>query len=73
MKCQIKVVKEVVDIFVKYQPKVGQIYDAEFSPSNARCGRDNYGGKREFCIIDIFDKKIILRPGEYEIVRYSNG
>jgi hypothetical protein len=71
MKCQIKVIKQVVDIFVKYQPKVGQIYDAELSP--AQNWKDGWQHKKEFCIIDILDKKIVLRNGEYEIVRLCNG
>ena len=69
MKCQVKVIKEVLDIFQKYQPKVGKIYDAELSPSNSKCGRYYLGGKREFCVVNVLDKKIVLRKGEYEIVR----
>lgn len=74
MKCQIKVVKEVLDIFSKYQPKVGKIYDAELSPQNTRNKNGTWGtGKKEFCVVNIMGKPIILRKGEYEIVRYCNG
>lgn len=73
IKCKVKVIKEVLDIFTKYQPKVGKIYDAELSPAHERGNRHNYEGKVEFCIIDVFDKRIVLRKGEYEIVRYCNG
>lgn len=69
IKCEIKVIKEVDDIFTKYQPKVGKIYDADLSPS----GKGKYKWKAEFCIIDVLDKKIALRKGEYEIVGYCNG
>lgn len=70
MKCQIKVVKEVLDIFQKYQPKVGKIYDAELSPQATRKYDHVWGaGKMEFCVITVLDKKIVLRKGEYEIVR----
>lgn len=73
MKCQIKVIKQVVDIFPKYQPKVGQIYDAHLSPSNKARGKSKWGAKAEFCIVDILGKKVVLRIGEYEIMRYCNG
>lgn len=71
MKCQIKIIKEVVDIFPSLQPKVGKIYDADFSPARRKTNRGE--GKAEFCVVDVLDKKIILRKGEYEIVRYCNG
>lgn len=68
IKCEIKVIKEVDDIFTKYQPKVGQIYDAELSPATIRSG--GHGNhKPEFCIVNVLDKKIALRKGEYEIVQ----
>lgn len=70
MKCQIKVIKEVLDIFQKYQPKVGKIYDAELSPQAVKRFDNRWGsGKMEFCVINVLDKKIVLRKGEYEIVR----
>lgn len=72
MRCQIKIIKEMVDIFQKYQPKVGKIYDAIYSPATHRRDGD-YSGKAEFCVINVLDKKIIVRPGEYEIVRLCNG
>ena len=70
MKCQIKVTKEVTDIFEKYRPKAGDIYDAELSP---QIKSRKKGGKAEFCVVDILDKKIVLRTGEYEIVEIYNG
>jgi hypothetical protein len=72
MKCQIKVIKEILDLFPKYRPKLGKIYDAELSPSNSQAGRHHLGGKCEFCIVDILNKKIILRKGEYEILSFCN-
>ena len=74
MKCEIKIIKEVTSIFPKYQPNVGQIYKAILSPGyNASGRKSRWGGKAEFCVIDVLDKKIALRKGEYEIVRYCNG
>jgi hypothetical protein len=64
----IKVTKEVTDIFPQYRPKVGKIYEAELSPAKLKKYKNTYGGKPEFCIVDILDKKIVLRTGEYEIV-----
>lgn len=70
MKCQIKVIKELLEIFPEYQPKVGQIYDAELSPQAGKRFDNTWGsGKMEFCVITVLDKKIVLRKGEYEIVR----
>lgn len=72
MKCQIKVIKEVVDIFAKYQPKVGQVCDADYAPA-MHSNRGDGHNRAEFCVINVFDKKIALRKGEYEIVRIYNG
>lgn len=57
---KICVTKEVLSIFGKYRPKQGRIYSAEYSNP-----RQN---KTEFCIVDILDKRIVLRKGEFEIV-----
>lgn len=73
MKCQIKIVKEVLDLFSRYRPTVGAIYDAELSPAVSSAWGSGISGKAEFCVLDILDKKIIVRKGEYEIVRYGNG
>ena len=70
MKCKIKVAKEVTDIFEKYRPKVGDIYNAELSP---QVKSKKMGAKAEFCVVDILGKKIVLRTGEYEIVGICNG
>ena len=60
MLCKIKVDKPVPGLFPMYQPEIGKIYDAEYS----RIGRHN----REIAVIDILDKKICLRAGEFEMV-----
>jgi hypothetical protein len=67
--CKIKVTKEILDIFPKYRPQVGQVYEAVVSPGKLkRVGADSHHGKAEFCVIDVLDKRIALRKGEYEIV-----
>lgn len=63
MKRKIKVVRDI-PVFTKYRPLVGKIYDAVYSPAYAV----NSNGKGEFCVIDVLDKKIILRAGEFEVV-----
>lgn len=60
--CRIKVVKEVLDIYELYRPEVGKVYDAE------HCALAKYAKSAEFVILDVLDKKIVLRKGEYEEV-----
>lgn len=68
-KVRVRVLKEVA-VFPRYRPRVGRVYDAVYSPAKPwKQGKKNiWGGKQEFCVIDILDKKIILRSGEFEIV-----
>ena len=58
--CKIKVVKEVLSIYAMYRPEVGKIYDALRGESVRH--------QKDFVVLDILDKKIILRKGEYEEV-----
>ena len=65
----IKVTKFVEDIFPEYRPTVGAIYEAVYTPRATRRGIwKGYSGNREFCIINVRDKRIILRSGEFEII-----
>jgi hypothetical protein len=57
---KIRVIKEILNIFEEYRPELGKVYDAEYS--NPR------RNKTEFCIVDILDKRIVLRRGEFEII-----
>lgn len=65
MKCQIKIIKALHEIFPKYRPQVGQVYDADLSIG--RKGR-GWQAKKEFCIIHVGGRKVVVRKGEYEIV-----
>ena len=56
--CRIKVIR----IDAKYRPEVGRVYDAK------HCALAKYAKSAEFVILDILDKKIVLRKGEYEVV-----
>ena len=60
MKCKVKVVKDVLDLFPECRPEVGKVYDARFAPG--------VGKSKDVAIIDIAEKKIALRLGEFEIV-----
>ena len=57
---KIRCTEEVLNIYAKYRPKKGKIY-------NAIKGNDKKKVK-EFVIVPIEDKNIVLRLGEYEIV-----
>lgn len=65
---KVMVVDEPV-LFQKYQPKRGKIYEAVYVPRRVKDKRKTWcSGSHEFCIITILDKKIILRPGEFELL-----
>lgn len=65
MRSKIKVIKEVTDIFPEYKPKVGKVYNADFYPANhKKIGNRN----NESCVIEIKDKRILLKKGEFEVV-----
>lgn len=65
-KVRIKVVQDVLAIYDEYRPVVGKVYDAKL------CALAKYAKSAEFVILDILDKKIILRKGEYEVVQHGN-
>ena len=65
MKCKVKIINEVLGVFPQYQPKVGEIYEAEYIESIY-----SYYNAPPICVIDILGKKIIVRKDEFEIVRY---
>lgn len=50
--------KEVTAIFQDYRPVVGRVYPAEIC----------FGMGPYFCVIQVADKRIILRRGEFRIV-----
>ena len=66
---KIRVTKFVEDIFDEYRPAVGDVYKAQYTPRATMRGHWKcYSGNREFCIIQVLDKKIVLRSGEFEII-----
>lgn len=60
---KIRCIQEVMAIFAEYRPQRGKEYDA---------WKGNRPRKRkhakDFVIVPIRDKRIVLREGEYEIV-----
>lgn len=61
---QVKILCSLPEVYPMYQPEVGKIYEAHYTPGEVR-GRWR---KPSTCFVEIRDKYICLRPGEYEIV-----
>lgn len=66
--CKIRILRELNGVFPKYQPAVGKVYDGVYVPPNPHPSFRGINYSREFCVLDIADKKIIVRPGEYEMI-----
>ncbi len=65
IKCKVKVLCPLPGVYLEYQPKVGQVYEADYRKAKRiSSGQTN----SPVCVIDIRDKRICLRSGEYEIV-----
>lgn len=63
---KVRVLCSLPGVYTLYQPEVGKIYDGHYLPSGRR-----YNGTQTHspvCYIDILDKHICLKTGEYEIV-----
>ena len=67
MRCKIRIVKNIAGIWTQYMPKLGKVYDAEYIES-----RNSKYAAPPICVIDILDKKIMVRKGEFEIVEAKN-
>lgn len=59
---RIRVTRDVLNIFAEYRPVVGKEYDAKL------CALAKYARSAEFVIVNILDKRIVLRKDGYEIV-----
>lgn len=64
IKCKVKILSPLPEVFPAYQPIVGQVYDASYHSAS----RKGTSTASEVCLINVKDKKIALRKGEYEIV-----
>ena len=61
IKCKIKVICHLPGVFPEYQPEIGKVYDAEYATTEK---------KLEFCVINVSDKRIVVRKGEFEVVEF---
>lgn len=68
IRCKVKIIKPLNGVFAEYQPVVGGVYDAIY---NNRITSHKWNSHSCTCIIDVKDKKICLRKGEYEILEDS--
>ena len=57
-KVKIRVTELVTEIYEMYRPELGKVYDAVKGRTKLK--------QKEFVVLDILDKKIILRKGEFE-------
>ena len=65
IKCKVRILCPLPGVYPKYQPKVGEVYEAEYKKAKPyKCGAK----RPEVCSIDVLDKKICLKKGEYEIL-----
>lgn len=55
---KIRCIQEVTEIYANYRQELGKIYDAIKGRTKLK--------QKEFVVLDILDKKIILRKGEFE-------
>ena len=65
VKCKVRILCHLSGVYPKYQPNVGEIYEADYQKATQRKNGRQYG---PVCFIEVLDKKICLRKGEYEIV-----
>ena len=60
--CKVKILHPLEGVYPEYQPEVGKIYDAVWCNPRVK--------NTEFAIIDILDKKIVIRKEEFEVVEW---
>ncbi len=60
MQCKVKILKPLEGVYPEYQPEVGKVYDADYRKSRK--------GNADFAVIDIKDKRIIVRMDEFELI-----
>ena len=65
IKCKIRIIKEIEDLYPQYMPKVGKIYNALYVDSTRPNARQRVP---PVCVVDIAGKRIIVRENEFEIV-----
>ena len=62
----VKILTPLSGVFAEYQPEVGEIYEASYTPPKWPSKGKQISSP--VCIIKMNDKNICLRQNEYEIV-----
>lgn len=62
--CKVRITQPLIGVFPRYQPVVGNIYDATFRLTKKSNGKM----VQPVCIISVSNKPIAIRKDEYEIV-----
>ena len=62
---KVKVTRPLEGVFAEYQPEVGKVYEASYSPPKVR--KDIGHHYAAVCVINVNGKKICLRQNEYEM------
>jgi hypothetical protein len=63
---KVKILTPLSGVYAEYQPEVGKVYDASYTPSKWLTSGKQHAAP--VCVIDVKDKKICLKNSEYEIV-----
>lgn len=69
--CKIRVHKPLEHVYPLYQPELGKVYDAEYIPGKVH-SKGDATGRLPFCIVNIKDKRIVVRKNEFEFVEDDN-
>lgn len=64
VKRKVRILRRLPGVYPKYQPKVGEVYDADYRIGNQYDSRHSF----KVCVIKVLDKFICLKSGEYEIL-----
>ncbi len=65
VKRKVRILRLLPGVYPKYQPTVGEIYEADYVEArHYKCGH-RYS---PVCVIKVLDKSICLKVGEYEIL-----
>ena len=64
MKCKVKVIKDILELFPECRPEVGKVYNAEYIQPRL----SGTAKAHDVAVIDMADRKVLLRLGEFELV-----
>lgn len=64
-KVKVRILCPLPGVYTKYQPKVGEVYEADYKKPSYKPAGHLYS---PVCVIDVLDKRICLKKDEYEIL-----